>query len=89
MIWVTKAAYLKDYKISVTFNNGKKGIIDLKHVIVDDNRTIFQSLKDMSEFKKFTVDMDTIVWRNGLDLAPEFLYGLCKASSRNSRRCAA
>ena len=37
---------------------------------------MFAPLKDVSLFKKFRVDPDlqTIVWENGADLAPDFLY---------------
>ncbi len=74
MIYVVKATYVEQYKISLTFSDGKEGIVDLKKVIFDDPRPIFQALQDINNFQKFTVEMDTIVWENGLDLSPEFLY---------------
>lgn len=73
MIYVTHANYVNDYKIQIQFNNGKIGIIDLKDTIYNDHRDIFKELQDINKFKQFHVDMDTIVWENGLDLAPEFL----------------
>lgn len=72
--YVVKAKYIKDYKIEVTFEDEKTGIIDLEQVILNDSRTIFQELKDKNKFKKIALDMDTITWENGLDLSPEFLY---------------
>jgi len=74
MVWIKEAEYIEDYKISITFNNGESGIIDLKEVICNDKRAIFMELVDVAKFRQFRVDFDTIVWRNGLDLAPEFLY---------------
>ena len=76
MIWVIKAEYKKDYRVNITFNNKKQGVIDLSDFILNDHRPIFQELKELEKFKKFRVDMDTIVWENGADLAPEFLYEL-------------
>jgi hypothetical protein len=74
MVWIKEAEYVEDYKINVTFNNGENGIIDLKEVICNDKRAIFRELVDVVKFRQFRVDFDTIVWRNGLDLSPEFLY---------------
>lgn len=74
MIYVTEAQYIEQYKIHLTFSNKEEGIIDLKDIIINDHRLIFKTLKDIDQFKQFEVAMDTVVWKNGLDLAPEFLY---------------
>jgi hypothetical protein len=74
MIQVTKATYIDQYKIFLVFNNKKEGVVDLKAIITKDNRPIFHELTNLEKFKKFKVEADTIVWENGLDLAPEFLY---------------
>jgi uncharacterized protein YkvS len=77
-ISVTKAEYLKDYSIILNFNNGERGVVDLKSTIFNDHRKIFESLKEIDNFKKFSLDSWTIVWDNDLDLAPEYLYRLIK-----------
>ena len=74
MNYITEAKHIKDYQIEIIFNDNKKGIVDLKNVIENDSRPLFQELKDKIKFSQIRVDMDTIVWQNGLDLAPEFLY---------------
>ena len=75
MIWITAANYLKDFKVSVTFNSGESYIIDLKDELTGE---IFAPLKDLQIFSavKFEPELDTIVWGNGADFAPEFLYEL-------------
>lgn len=37
---------------------------------------MFEPLKDKSKISAFTVDkeLETIVWPNGADLAPEYIY---------------
>lgn len=70
---ITDARYLKDYKVEVYFNNGRKGVADLSDAL---KGTMFESLKHKSKFSELVVDkeLDTIVWSNGADLAPEYIY---------------
>lgn len=69
---VTHAEYLRDYVIRLRFNNGVEGEIDLEGELEGE---VFGPLKDMERFRRFRVDpeIETIVWENGADLAPEFL----------------
>lgn len=76
MKWITDAKYIKNYEIRLTFNDGIDGVVDLERIIKNDKREIFKELTDQEKFQHFSVDADTIVWENGLDLAPEFLYDL-------------
>jgi len=70
---VLEAKYLHDYVIWLRFNDGAEGEIDLKDELWGD---MFEPLKEAEKFKRFRVDpeLGTIVWENGADLAPEFLY---------------
>ena len=73
ILHVTKAKYLRDYVIRVCFNDGAAGKVNLAGELEGE---VFGPLKDISLFKSFNVDpeLGTIVWKNGADLAPEFLY---------------
>ncbi len=73
---VTKAKYAGNYKIEIVFDDGKKGIVDLKDFIFCDKRTVFERLRDAKQFRNFLLDNQTIVWGDDLDLAPEFLHDL-------------
>jgi hypothetical protein len=64
-------SFSNEYKIYLVFNNHKEGVVDLKTIITKDHRPIFIEL---SNIEKFKVEADTVVWENGMDLAPEFLY---------------
>jgi hypothetical protein len=70
---ITNARYLEDYKVEVSFNNGRKGIADLADAL---KGAMFEPLKNKSVFSRLVVDkeLDTIVWSNGADLAPEYIY---------------
>ena len=74
MLGIIHASYLDDYRIALSFNNNKMGIANLKDLIFTDHRAPFLMLRNENEFKQFNIEHDTIVWKNGLDLAPEFLF---------------
>lgn len=73
ILHVTTAEYLHGYTLAVSFNNGQKGIADLTDAL---GQGLFQSLGEIELFRKVSVDdeLKTIVWPNGLDLAPEYVY---------------
>jgi hypothetical protein len=70
---VTEAKYLEGYKVAVSFNDGRNGIADLSSAL---KGSVFEPLKDLSVFSQLRVDeeLETIVWPNGADLAPEYIY---------------
>ena len=72
---IVKARYLNDYKVEVAFNDGRSGIVDLANAL---KGPMFEPLKDLDLFSRLKVDedLDTIVWPNGADFAPEFIYFL-------------
>ena len=79
MIWVTNARTLPDYHLWVRFSDATEGEIDLKDFITSDARPIVAALCDLAAFSAIRVEMDTVVWANGFDLAPEFLRPRAKA----------
>jgi uncharacterized protein DUF2442 len=79
MLWVTDAKALPDYRLWVRFSDKTEGEIDLKDFVASDARPIVAALHDQTAFSAIRVEMDTVVWANGFDLAPEFLYARAKA----------
>ena len=73
MNFVKNVRYVSGYKLEITFKDGMTGVIDLEPELWGE---MFEPLKDLDYFKQVRVDseLDTIVWPNGVDLAPEFLY---------------
>ncbi|MBI5449818.1 MAG: DUF2442 domain-containing protein [Gammaproteobacteria bacterium] len=68
-----EAEYQGDYRIRLRFSDGIEGEVDLEKELWGE---IFQPLKDKSRFSEFYLnkELETIVWPNGADFAPEFLY---------------
>ena len=73
ILHVREARYVRDYVIWFRFNDGAEGEVDLSGELEGE---VFEPLKDLTTFNRFRVDpeLETIVWENGADLAPEFLY---------------
>ena len=73
ILHVREARHIHDYVIRVRFCDGAEGEVDLSGELEGE---VFGPLKEMAAFKAFRVDpeLQTIVWDNGADLAPEFLY---------------
>ena len=73
ILHVIEARYERDYIIHLKFNDGAEGFVDLADELHGE---MFAPLKDVARFKAFKVDpeLETIVWDNGADLAPEFLH---------------
>lgn len=69
-IHVEEARYLSDYRVWLRFNDGAAGEVDLSDELWGP---VFEPLRDLEQFKKFTVQNHTISWESGADLAPEFL----------------
>lgn len=70
---ITEAAYAGGYRIALRFEDGTRSEIDLEGELWGE---MFEPLRDLEEFRSFRLDpeLHTIVWPNGADLAPEFLY---------------
>ncbi len=81
MIWVTDAKHLGRYRLWVRFSDASEGEIDLADLILNDRRPIVAALRDPAAFAALRVDMDTVVWDNGFDLAPEYLHARAKAAT--------
>ncbi len=71
---VKEVTPLDDYTLSVVFENGESGRIDIKPML---NFGVFRRIKDYEAFKRVRVAFDTIEWDCGVDLDPEFIYAKC------------
>lgn len=69
---VVDAQYSGGYKVQVSFDDGKKGVVDLSQY--PKKGGVFSPLSDKEYFKKFFIDLNTLCWPNGADIAPERLY---------------
>jgi len=64
----------EDYALSILFDNGESGILDMKSIL---DFGVFRRIKDYDKFRQIRVAFDTIEWDCGVDLDPEFVYAKC------------
>ena len=74
---VVKAEYVERYKIRLWFNNKVTKVVDLLPSL---KGIVFEPLKNVDYFRRFTLKYNTIEWENGSDFAPEYLLSLPDAS---------
>lgn len=46
---------------------------------------VYEPLTDPNYFKKFFIDLNTLCWPNGADIAPERIYEQMKSYSQQRR----
>jgi hypothetical protein len=71
---VVSAVHKGGYKIEVTFDDGKSGVVDLSPYI--ERGGIFERLRDQDFFRNFEVneELGVLTWNGEIDIAPETLY---------------
>ncbi len=71
---VVSATYKDNYKIEITFEDGKKGIVDFSKYL--DKGGVFSRFRDINFFKSFKVnsELGVLSWGDEVDVAPETLY---------------
>ena len=78
LIAVVEVRHVRDYVVWLKFSDGTSGEVDLAGQL---RGRVFEPLIDVGYFAQVRVDpeVQTIAWPNGADLAPEFLYDLCRS----------
>ena len=78
LVDVSSVEVIGDHRLRLTFDDGVVGDIDFAG---RKWRRVFEPLADQAFFAQVRVDPEigTVVWPNGVDMAPETLYKLaCK-----------
>jgi hypothetical protein len=73
MHYIKDVEYNSEYKLDVCFEDNNWRSVDLGEHLDGE---IFEPLKNIDEFKtaELNADIDTVVWSNGADMSPDFLY---------------
>lgn len=70
---VVEVKVLEPYVLEVAFADGVRRRVNVEPLLYGE---MFESLRDSQMFRQASVDpeLGTVVWPNGADLSPEFLY---------------
>ncbi len=73
MHYVTGVRHRADYKLELQFEDGSVRSVDLQDHLDGE---VFEALKEPEQFRTahLNSDIDTVVWSNGADMSPDFLY---------------
>jgi uncharacterized protein DUF2442 len=81
---VTAVRVVEPYVLEIHFDNGVRRTVDIEPVL---HGSMFEPLRDVALFEQVWVDpvLGTIVWPNGADISPEYLYTAPEIISLHSR----
>lgn len=69
---VIKVEALEGFRLSVVFDDGVAGLVDLSDRLFGP---MFEPLKDVAYFRQVSIDeFGAVCWPNGADLAPDALH---------------
>jgi hypothetical protein len=73
MHYITGVRYVSGFELHLQFEDGGWRVVDLEPHLDGE---VFEPLRDRSRFgtARLNPDIDTVVWDNGADMSPDFLY---------------
>ena len=73
MHYITGVRYDSGFRLRLQFEDGDWRVADLKTHLDGE---VFEPLQTVSRFSTahLNTDIDTVVWDNGADMSPDFLY---------------
>lgn len=77
MHYVTNVQHETGYLLLLTFEDGIRRRVDLAPHLDGE---MFEPLREISLFRtaRLNAEIDTVVWENGADMSPDFLYDIGK-----------
>ena len=75
MHYIIGVQYISGFKLHLQFEDGRWRVADLESHLDGE---VFEPLKNRIRFSTahLNTDIDTVVWDNGADMSPDFLYGI-------------
>jgi len=71
---VKEMTVVSDYRLAVTFQDGTRRFADLSAVTSSPSPGMYEPLKDPQYLAQARLEFGTVVWPNGADLDPAWMY---------------
>ena len=71
---VRTVSALQGYRLSVTCNDGTRGVVDMSRLVASERAGIFATLKDEKLFNQVSIELGALTWPNGANLDPAWLH---------------
>jgi hypothetical protein len=65
---------MDNFRLTVKFIDGTAGQVEMREMIFDRAAGVFEALREEEAFAAVGVEDGAVVWKNGLDLAPDAMY---------------
>jgi hypothetical protein len=75
---VAEVRVLENFSLEVRFFDGTSGMVDMSSLIQSHTAGVFAVLADPDRFCQARVELGTVTWPGGLDLAPDAMYAALK-----------
>ena len=76
---IVKVEPLEGFRLSVVFDDGVAGIVDLSERLFGP---VFEPLRDVAYFRQVNIDeFGVVCWPNGADLAPDALHARLRSQA--------
>jgi hypothetical protein len=76
---VVEVTAMPGYRLSVRFQDGMRGIVDMSAMVQSESAGVFSSLRDQSVFSAAHIEFGAVAWPGDIDLAPDALHAAIKA----------
>ncbi len=73
---------LDGYRLDVEFNDGTKGMVDMRQMVHAADSGVFAALRDQALFDQAFIRYGAVTWPGDLDLAPDAMYDKIKAAGK-------
>ncbi len=77
LLQIEKAQYLGGHQFTLTFNDGREGMADIRPLLECSPRRIFAPLAEEPFVQRFELKHGTLCWPGEIDVASEYFYFLC------------